>query len=127
MANEAPVTLDRKLWLTEDRDRLVEHGDPVARFLFGCAGKRVSGAECKRLKYRPKPKLAADDETAQTVAADAEKARANAKADQAEADRLAASNEDADAASKEAKKIADKERKKAANKGGKKAAKKGGK
>lgn len=77
MANEAPVTLDRKLWLTEDRDELVEHGDPKARFLFGVAGRRMNGAECKRVGYRPDSKIAADDETAQTVSSDAEKQAAN--------------------------------------------------
>lgn len=127
MANEAPVTLDRKLWLTEDRDELVEHGDPKARFLFGVAGRRMNGAECKRVGYKPNSKVAADDETAQTVAADAAKAAANAKADQDEADRLDASNVEDTEASKEAVKTANKERKKATNKGGKKAVRKGGK
>lgn len=150
MPNETFVTLDRKLWLTEGHDRLVEHGDPEARVLFGIAGRRVSAAECKRLGYKPNKKLAADDETAQVVRSDAEKAEANDRADQDEMDRLARASEEADsqakeaiekvnaadkarraqeakmekklkaAAEKEAKQLADKERKAADNKGGNK-------
>ncbi len=112
MPIEKPVTLDRKLWLTEDGDKLVEHGDPDARFLFGVAGRRMNGAECKRLKYRPNAKLAADDETAQILASDAEK--------QAEIEKKELAAKEAEASeTKEAKKIADKERKEGADKGGK--------
>ncbi len=130
MANEAPVTLDRKLWLTEERDRLVEHGDPDARFLFGVAGRRMNGAECKRVGYKPNSKIAADDETAQTVASDAEKQAAreldslNVLAAEGEEDAIAAlAMLDADEKAARGKaKAKDKAAKTAADKAGKAAA-----
>jgi len=45
----AQVTVDRPLFLTAEKDRLVEAGDPDGRFLFCAAGKRVSRTELLRL------------------------------------------------------------------------------
>ena len=42
-------TLDRKLWLTPDKDRVVEDGDPEAAFLLGNEGTEVSDDEAERL------------------------------------------------------------------------------
>ncbi len=36
------VTATETLWLTVDRDRLVEDGDPEAAFLFTTPGQRIS-------------------------------------------------------------------------------------
>lgn len=43
------VTMDRKLWLTAAKDRLVEDGDPDARFLFCVPGRQVAVSELERL------------------------------------------------------------------------------
>lgn len=43
------MELDRKLWLTADRSKVVEDGDPEAAFLYGTAGTEVSADEAKRL------------------------------------------------------------------------------
>lgn len=45
----AHVTVDRRLYLTADMDRLVEEGHPAARFLYCTPGKRVRRAELLRL------------------------------------------------------------------------------
>lgn len=44
-AGGTKVTVDRRLWLTADRSRAVEDGDPEARFLLCAPGKRVLRAE----------------------------------------------------------------------------------
>lgn len=43
------VILDRKLWLTEDREHVVEDGDEKARFLLGVEGDQLSLEEARRL------------------------------------------------------------------------------
>ena len=43
------MKLDRTLWLTADREKVVEDGDPRAAFLLGTAGKDVPDAEAQRL------------------------------------------------------------------------------
>lgn len=43
------VQLDRTLWLTEDRNTVVEDGDVKARFLLGVAGDELSLEEARRL------------------------------------------------------------------------------
>lgn len=40
---------DRKLWLTADRDRVVEDGDPEARFLLAAPGRAVPEEQAVRL------------------------------------------------------------------------------
>jgi len=40
--------LDRRLWLTAERDRVVEDGDPEAAFLLGAPGQILSDAEAQR-------------------------------------------------------------------------------
>lgn len=39
---------DRKLWLTADRERVVEDGDPEAAFLLASAGKEIDAATVER-------------------------------------------------------------------------------
>ncbi len=53
-APSSAVILDRRLYLTEDRSRLVEDGDPAARWLYGVKDQRVNAAEAERLGYRPR-------------------------------------------------------------------------
>lgn len=43
------VTVDRRLYLTADRERVVEEGDPDAAFLYAAAGRRVPREEFERL------------------------------------------------------------------------------
>jgi hypothetical protein len=49
--------VDRKLWLTADKERVVEDGDPDAAFLFAGEGDEVSDEDAKRygLKAKAKP------------------------------------------------------------------------
>lgn len=51
---------DRRLWLTAERDRLVEDGDPAAAFLFCAPGQPVAMEEARRFGLvDPKPKAKA--------------------------------------------------------------------
>lgn len=43
------MKVDRTLWLTADRCRVVEDGDPEAAFLLATAGKDVPDVEAARL------------------------------------------------------------------------------
>lgn len=43
------MKLDRTLWLTADKSKVVEDGDPKAAFLLGTAGKDVPDSEAERL------------------------------------------------------------------------------
>ena len=56
------MKLDRTLWLTAGRDRVVEDGDPEAAFLLGTAGKEIPDAEAERLGLVGKPKAAPVEE-----------------------------------------------------------------
>lgn len=51
------TTVDRKLWLTADKERVVEDGDPAGAFLFATPGDEVSDEDAKRygLKAKGKP------------------------------------------------------------------------
>lgn len=51
--SSSAVSLDRRLYLTEDRSRLVEDGDPAARWLYGVKDQRVNAVEAERLGYKP--------------------------------------------------------------------------
>lgn len=79
------MKLDRTLWLTSDRDRVVEDGDPEAAFLLGTAGKEIPDAEAERLGIEPASKKAqaeekkADEPADKAAAAPANKARKAAK------------------------------------------------
>ena len=42
-------TADRRLWLTADRSRVVEEGDPAAATLFCSVGRAISTADAERL------------------------------------------------------------------------------
>lgn len=48
------MELDRRLWLTADRKKVVEDGDPKAAFLLGNEGTEVDDAEAKRLGVKAK-------------------------------------------------------------------------
>lgn len=47
------VTVDRRLWLTADRSRVVEDGDPAAAFLWAVEGREVPHVEAERVGYTP--------------------------------------------------------------------------
>lgn len=47
------VRVDRRLWLTADRTRLVEDGDPEAAFLWAAPGDEVDQRELERLTAAP--------------------------------------------------------------------------
>jgi hypothetical protein len=47
------VEVDRRLWLTADKDKLVEDGDPKAAYLWASRGKKVHAADAERLGYVP--------------------------------------------------------------------------
>jgi hypothetical protein len=53
------VTLDRRLWLVEDKSRVVEDGDPEAAFLYSVPGTIVPKAEAEALGAIKKKKEAA--------------------------------------------------------------------
>lgn len=48
------MELDRRLWLTADREEVVEDGDPKAAFLLGNEGTEVPDEEAKRLGVKAK-------------------------------------------------------------------------
>lgn len=58
-----PHALDRTLWLTADKDRVVEDGDPAAAYLLGAAGATIDDAEAERLGLTGKKAKAAPEET----------------------------------------------------------------
>jgi len=43
------VWADRRLWLSGDRSRVVEDGDPAAAFLLAAPGAAIAGTEAVRL------------------------------------------------------------------------------
>jgi hypothetical protein len=45
----AAITADRRLWLTADRDAVVEDGDPAAAFLLAPPGGEIPMTEAERL------------------------------------------------------------------------------
>lgn len=72
-------TADRRLWLTADRDRVVEEGDADAAFLFATPGKTVSDEDAERYGLKPAKKAEAKQ------AAPAEDKQASAPANKAKA------------------------------------------
>lgn len=50
------IVVDRRLWLTADRERLVEDGDPEAAFLFATPGKRIPRDQAERYGLADEPK-----------------------------------------------------------------------
>lgn len=68
---------DRRLWLTDD-DRVVDEGDPAARFLLVCEGGEVDAETVKKynLKHRAAPD--ADKQAAEPAAANKLSTRAPA-------------------------------------------------
>lgn len=76
------MRLDRRLWLTADKNEVVEDGDPRAAFLLGGAGTEVPDAEAERLgltaaKPAPEPEPAAEEPAVEPAPAKAKKAPAN--------------------------------------------------
>lgn len=76
------VEVDRRLWLTADRQRVVEDGDPQAAFLYATAGARVPRAEAEELGALPaksarKQAERAEDKQAAPAANKATKRRAS--------------------------------------------------
>jgi hypothetical protein len=76
---------DRKLWLTDGRDELVEDGDPRAAFLYCTPGKMIDEAEARSLGYKSAEELGlSDDPSAAMGGGDDEKSE-EAGADKAQA------------------------------------------
>ncbi|MEV2277712.1 hypothetical protein AB0I72_19210 [Nocardiopsis sp. NPDC049922] len=48
-ASKGMVTVERRLYLTEDGERVVPDGHPAARWLWATPGSRVSRADAERL------------------------------------------------------------------------------
>lgn len=44
------LTADRRLWLTAEKDQVVEEGDGLAAFLLAGAGRMIPAAEVERLE-----------------------------------------------------------------------------
>lgn len=78
------ITVDRSLFLTADRDELVEEGDPRAAFLWASAGSEVSDEEAAEVGYKaPKAKQAAPAEDKAVAAPVEDKAAKKAPAKRA--------------------------------------------
>jgi Rieske Fe-S protein len=90
---------DRKLWLTADRERVVEDGDPEAASLLASKGKAIPDDVAKRYGLTGKPARPEAVEAAEVPAAD----DADPPAEAAEAAEVPA----ADAADPEGKAVAD--------------------
>lgn len=77
------MKLDRKLWLTADKEAVVEDGDPSAAFLLGGEGDEIDDAEGERLGLTSRRKSAAtkqaDVPANKEAAAPANKARSSGK------------------------------------------------
>lgn len=72
MDEKGTVVIDRHLYLTEDRSRVVEENDPASRFLWAAPGDEVSRAEAERLgaikaKAEPEPAEEAAEPEAETA------------------------------------------------------------
>lgn len=48
------IVADRRLWLTADKARVVEDGDPAAAFLLASPGTEIPAGEVERLKLSAK-------------------------------------------------------------------------
>lgn len=48
------IVADRRLWLTADKARVVEDGDPAAAFLLAAPGTEISAGEVERLRLSAK-------------------------------------------------------------------------
>lgn len=49
----AKYVTDRRLWLSADKSKVVEDGDPEAAFLLASAGKELDEATVKRYGLKP--------------------------------------------------------------------------
>ncbi len=48
------MQVDRRLWLTADKERVVEDGDPAAAFLFASEGDEISDEDAKQYGVKAK-------------------------------------------------------------------------
>lgn len=62
------ITVDRKLWLTHDKTRLVEDGDPAAAFLWAVPGDEVTEAQAREVGYKPAKGRTRDEPEAEAKA-----------------------------------------------------------
>lgn len=70
---------DRKLWLTADRERVVEDGDPDAAFLLAAEGDELDDEDVERYGLNRSQKKAASAENKQTAPAENKAASTTAK------------------------------------------------
>lgn len=59
------ATADRKLWLTADKETVVEDGDPKAAFLLASPGDELSDDDVKRYGIKVKQAAPAEDKQAE--------------------------------------------------------------
>jgi hypothetical protein len=76
---------DRKLWLTDGRDELVEDGDPRAAFLYCTEGKMIEEAEARSLGYQSSEELGLADDPSAAFSGDEGEKSDDAGADKAQA------------------------------------------
>lgn len=74
------VKIGRRIYLTADRKRAVEEGDPDARFLLCTAGGEVALADAKRYGLLDEPEEAPDEAPEEAPESDAEQQDAPVKA-----------------------------------------------
>ena len=66
----ASVEINRRLFLTADRERVVEAGDPDAAFLYATPGKRIPADEAERYGLLGDPPERAPEVEAEAASAD---------------------------------------------------------
>lgn len=94
-AGGVKVTVDRRLWLTADRKRAVEDGDPKARFQLCAPGKRVLRSELERVGVKIKSGKKKDAAKSEEPAENKADAPADNKTAEAPADTKAPADETA--------------------------------
>ncbi len=66
-----PMVVDRRLYLTRDKSRIVEEGDPSAGYLFAAPGHVISDADAERYDLceepEPEPELEPEPEPSDEV------------------------------------------------------------
>lgn len=72
-ADKATVTVEERLFLTADKEKVVKEGDPAAAFLFASPGEEIDAEEAKR--YGLTSRKAAAKPEDKKAAAPANKAR----------------------------------------------------
>jgi hypothetical protein len=88
MGENGTVIIDRHLYLTEDRSRVVEENDPASRFLWAAPGDVVSRDEAERLgAIQAEPEPIEDAEESQSEAEPKQRAPRQNKARRPAADK----------------------------------------